>query len=78
MVYAIFMEFLKLEEGGGGVKQKTTHSALFFYKQKAMLFLLRFYIQKVGHFASHLYIQKTMQFALRFISKIYRIAYSDT
>ena len=46
-IYMIFMEFLKLAEGGGNFYiQRTVHFALYLYMQKTMHFVLRFYIKK--------------------------------
>ena len=70
--YAIFIEFLKLSEGGGYM-QKTMHFALHFYMQQRIHFALRFYIQKAWHFALHFYMQKKCTLCYVFISKIYRI-----
>ena len=68
--YAIFMEVLKLAEGGGHFyKHKRMNFRLKFI-QKEMHFPLRFYLQKSRHFASHFYM-KQMLFALRLIAKIY-------
>ena len=52
MRYAVFMEFFKLVEEGGGRGH--------FYEQKTMHFVLNFYMQKTMHFALSFYIQNVL------------------
>ena len=63
--YAIFIEFLKLAEGGAflHLKNNALCFTLIYWKNNALC--ATFYIQKSGHYALHFYMQKTMHFDLR-------------